>query len=129
VKSDDIVGRVKTYEAIVKGTNIPAPGVPESFKVLIKELKSLALDIRVLDAEKNEIIIRELDDEDLEMDSAPTGRFEEEEEELHDEPVAETADEDMDVDFSLDDDLDDFDMDLGDDLGDIDMDDEPMDEE
>ena len=50
VKSDDIVGRVKTYEAIVKGTNIPAPGVPESFKVLLKELQSLALDIRVMDA-------------------------------------------------------------------------------
>ena len=64
VKSDDVVGRVKTYEAIVKGTNIPAPGIPESFKVLIKELKSLALDIRVLDAEKNEIIIKELEDED-----------------------------------------------------------------
>ena len=65
VKSDDIVGRVKTYEAIVKGTNIPAPGVPESFKVLLKELQSLALDIRVLDTEKNEIIIREMDDEDM----------------------------------------------------------------
>ena len=133
VKSDDIVGRVKTYEAIVKGTNIPAPGVPESFKVLIKELKSLALDIRVLDADKNEIIIRELDDDDLEMDSTPTGRFEEEEEEA---PSAAAAaleavlDEDMDVDFSLDDDLDDFDMDLGDDLGAIDLDDaNPMDEE
>ncbi|MEI3428138.1 MAG: hypothetical protein V8Q82_02655 [Christensenellales bacterium] len=49
VKSDDIVGRVKTYEAIVKGNNIPTPGVPESFKVLIKELQSLALDIKVLD--------------------------------------------------------------------------------
>ena len=55
VKCDDIVGRVKTYEAIVKGTNIPAPGVPESFKVLIKELQSLALDIKVLDANKEEI--------------------------------------------------------------------------
>ena len=129
VKSDDIVGRVKTYEAIVKGTNIPAPGVPESFKVLIKELKSLALDIRVLDAEKNEIIIRELDDDDLEMDSTPSGRFEEEEEEQHEEPVVELADEDMDVDFSLDDDLDDFDMDLGDDLGAIDLDAMPEDEE
>jgi len=133
VKSDDIVGRVKTYEAIVKGTNIPAPGVPESFKVLIKELKSLALDIRVLDADKNEIIIRELDDDDLEMDSTPTGRFDEEEEEA---PASAAAaleavlDEDMDVDFSLDDDLDDFDMDLGDDLGAIDLDDaDPMDEE
>jgi len=64
VKSDDVVGRVKTYEAIVKGQNIPMPGVPESFKVLIKELESLALDIKVLDRDKNEIIIKELDDEE-----------------------------------------------------------------
>ena len=66
VKSDDVVGRVKTYEAIVKGQNIPMPGVPESFKVLIKELESLALNIRVLDRDKNEIIIKELDDEEEE---------------------------------------------------------------
>ncbi len=64
VKSDDVVGRVKTYEAIIKGQNIPAPGVPESFKVLIKELQSLCLDIKVLDADKNEIIIPELDPEE-----------------------------------------------------------------
>ena len=55
VKSDDVVGRVKTYEAIVKGENIPKPGVPESFKVLIKELQSLALDIKVLAENKEEI--------------------------------------------------------------------------
>ncbi|MCR4882629.1 MAG: DNA-directed RNA polymerase subunit beta [Clostridiales bacterium] len=63
-KSDDTVGRVKTYEAIVKGQNIPAPGVPESFKVLVKELQSLCLDITVLDADKNVIEIPELDPED-----------------------------------------------------------------
>ncbi|MEF9974538.1 MAG: DNA-directed RNA polymerase subunit beta, partial [Clostridia bacterium] len=63
VKSDDVVGRVKTYEAIVKGENIPDPGVPESFKVLIKELQSLALDIKVLSADKKEIEIRELEDD------------------------------------------------------------------
>ena len=63
VKSDDTIGRVKTYEAIVKGENIPEPGVPESFKVLIKELQSIALDIKVLDKDKNEIEIRELDDD------------------------------------------------------------------
>ncbi len=63
VKSDDVVGRVKTYEAIVKGENIPDPGVPESFKVLIKELQSIALDIKVLNADKEEIEIRELDDD------------------------------------------------------------------
>jgi len=55
---------VKTYEAIIKGQNIPAPGVPESFKVLIKELQSLCLDIKALDADKNEIVIPELDPED-----------------------------------------------------------------
>ncbi|HHV53929.1 MAG TPA: DNA-directed RNA polymerase subunit beta [Firmicutes bacterium] len=64
VKSDDVVGRVKTYEAIVKGENIPEPGVPESFKVLIKELQSLALDVRVLSEDNREIEIRE-DDEDV----------------------------------------------------------------
>ena len=63
VKSDDVTGRVKTYEAIVKGMNVPKPGVPESFKVLIKELQSLCLDMRVLDAEGNEIELKD-DDED-----------------------------------------------------------------
>ena len=64
VKSDDVTGRVKTYEAIVKGANIPKPGVPESFKVLVKELQALCLDIRVLDENGNEIELREEDDED-----------------------------------------------------------------
>ena len=63
VKSDDVTGRVKTYEAIVKGHNVPKPGVPESFKVLIKELQSLCLDMKVLDAEGNEIELKD-DDED-----------------------------------------------------------------
>ena len=62
VKSDDVTGRVRTYEAIVKGENIPQPGVPESFKVLIKELQSLCLDVRVLDKDGNEIELK--DDED-----------------------------------------------------------------
>ena len=65
VKSDDTVGRVKTYEAIIKGQNIPNPGVPESFKVLLKEMQALSLDIRVLDAARNEIEIPELDPEDM----------------------------------------------------------------
>ncbi len=64
VKSDDVVGRVKTFEAIVKGENIPNPGIPESFKVLIKELQSLALDIQVLDKEGTEIDISKIDDDD-----------------------------------------------------------------
>ncbi|MDY3831700.1 MAG: DNA-directed RNA polymerase subunit beta, partial [Candidatus Ventricola sp.] len=73
VKSDDIVGRVKAYEAIVKGKNIPAPGVPESFKVLIKELESLCLDVKVLDSDHNEIVIKELEDEEEEYErSAPS---------------------------------------------------------
>ena len=62
VKSDDVTGRVRTYEAIVKGENIPQPGVPESFKVLIKELQSLCLDVRILDENGDEIELK--DDED-----------------------------------------------------------------
>jgi len=68
VKSDDVVGRVKTYEAIVKGENVPEPGMPESFKVLIKELQSLALDVKVLSDEGGEIQIKE-DDDDEDEDS------------------------------------------------------------
>ena len=55
VKSDDVIGRVKTYEAIIKGDNIPEPGIPESFKVLLKELQSLGLDVKVLDEDRNEV--------------------------------------------------------------------------
>ena len=66
VKSDDVVGRTKAFEAIVKGQNIPTPGVPESFKVLVKELQALALDITVLDKEGNEIELSNLGDDDLE---------------------------------------------------------------
>lgn len=67
VKSDDVVGRVKTYEAIVKGENIPEPGVPESFKVLIKELQSLCLDVRVLSEEEQEIEIKETEEDISDM--------------------------------------------------------------
>ncbi len=66
VKSDDITGRVKTYEAIVKGQNIPTPGVPEAFKVLVKELQSLALDVRVLDENGDEIALANIADDELE---------------------------------------------------------------
>ena len=59
VKSDDVVGRVKTYEAIIKGENIPEPGIPESFKVLLKELQSLGLDVKVYDEDRNEVEIME----------------------------------------------------------------------
>ena len=69
VKSDDTVGRVKTYEAIVKGENIPEPGIPESFRVLIKELQSLALDIKVLDGEGQEIELKDLDEDPFDRES------------------------------------------------------------
>ncbi|HJV47595.1 MAG TPA: DNA-directed RNA polymerase subunit beta [Bacillota bacterium] len=64
VKSDDVVGRVKTYESIVKGENVPEPGVPESFKVLIKELQSLGMDVKILAENEQEIEMREIDEED-----------------------------------------------------------------
>ena len=68
VKSDDVVGRVKTYEAIVKGENIPEPGIPESFKVLIKEMQSLALDVKVLDENGEEVELRESFDGEVSAD-------------------------------------------------------------
>ncbi len=71
VKSDDVVGRVKTYESIVKGQNVPTPGVPESFKVLIKELQSLGLDVKVLDKEKQEIDLKQTFEEDEELGLTP----------------------------------------------------------
>lgn len=70
VKSDDVVGRLKTYESIVKGENIPEPGVPESFKVLIKELQSLCLDVRILTEDDREIEIKDMDDEVSESEKA-----------------------------------------------------------
>ncbi|MBR6741469.1 MAG: DNA-directed RNA polymerase subunit beta, partial [Clostridia bacterium] len=82
VKSDDVVGRVKTYESIVKGQNIPAPGVPESFKVLIKELQSLGLDVKVLDKYKEEIDLKQsFDDDDITIGTPAlpeNGEFQEE---------------------------------------------------
>ena len=83
VKSDDVVGRVKTYEAIIKGENIPEPGIPESFKVLLKELQSLGLDVKVLDENQNEIDIMETidyGDTDMraEMEGGHRGSYNEE---------------------------------------------------
>ena len=70
VKSDDVVGRVKAYEKIVKGENIPEPGVPESFKVLLKELQAIGLNVQILNEDSEEVVIKELDDEDeLEVDA------------------------------------------------------------
>ncbi|MBM7583441.1 DNA-directed RNA polymerase subunit beta [Caldicoprobacter guelmensis] len=126
VKSDDVVGRVKTYEAIVKGENIPEPGVPESFKVLIKELQSLGLDVKVLSEEKEEIDIKETVDDDIEeLGVNIEGR---EKDEIAEEQVEEKEFEDEELDsFDLDEivdipgleDLDDFD-----DLKDMDDDEE-----
>ena len=73
VKSDDVVGRVKTYEAIVKGENVPEPGVPESFKVLIKELQSLGLDIRLYSENDEELEIKEHIDEGIDYEEAKLG--------------------------------------------------------
>jgi len=109
VKSDDVNGRVKTYEAIVKGANIPKPGVPESFKVLVKELQALCLDIRVLDENGNEIELRD-EDEDEEI-----GYVTEHEEQL----VVGSADEVLDAGFVIDEDSPDDIMDV---FGDADSD-------
>ncbi len=75
VKSDDVIGRVKAYEKIVKGENIPEPGVPESFKVLLKELQSIGLDVRILNENGEEVVIKELDDEDSQMTSEEVGEL------------------------------------------------------
>ncbi|NLM44490.1 MAG: DNA-directed RNA polymerase subunit beta [Clostridiales bacterium] len=115
VKSDDVVGRVKTYEAIVKGENIPEPSVPESFKVLIKELQSLALDVKVLSEENVEITIKEsVDDdmedlsnemetrEDLNLSNLPySSGTEEERQSLYDD-YDEEAEEDFEIDIDID---------------------------
>ena len=90
VKSDDVTGRVKTYEAIVKGHNVPKPGVPESFKVLVKELQSLCLDVKVLDEQGEEI---ELKDED-EDEGGYNGNYNDEELSLYDGPVGNDVEED-----------------------------------
>ena len=83
VKSDDVLGRVRTYESIVKGRNIPKPGVPESFKVLIKELQSLCLDMRVLDADGNVIDLKYEEDEDDFYDAIKsTGQYQSDENEF-----------------------------------------------
>ena len=114
VKSDDIVGRVKAYEAIVKGKNIPTPGVPESFKVLIKELESLCLDVKALDSDHNEIVIKELEDEEEGFDRSqseesegeraalPTGGKEADADDVEEEEAGDDFDTDDDV-FDFDD--------------------------
>ena len=102
VKSDDVVGRVKTYEAIVKGENVPEPGIPESFKVLIKELQSLCLDVKVLTETDEEIEVRESIEE-----AALVDEFEyvaEDRDDMIEEVL--TPDEDFDLEEEGDDDID-----------------------
>ena len=77
VKSDDVVGRVKTYESIVKGNNISEPGIPESFKVLVKELQALGLDVKVLTEDRDEVKLRDYSDEEMDFDT-PVGKRQEE---------------------------------------------------
>ena len=115
VKSDDIVGRVKTYESIVKGNNISEPGIPEAFKVLLKELQSLALDVKVLTENNEELIIHELDEDDEAIPNAKVRELEEKEKELPEEEfdiTPEEGDEDEDISdislFESDDEDDDF---------------------
>ena len=106
VKSDDVVGRVKTYEAIVKGENVPEPGIPESFKVLIKELQSLALDVKVYSEEQAEIEIKESVDDDYDdLDVNLEGR---EDEEILPPEDGYDSDEFIDDEFSIEDDIDSF---------------------
>ncbi len=99
VKSDDVVGRVKAYEAIVKGNNIPEPGVPESFKVLIKELQSIGLDIKVLSGDAKEIVIHDEEEEEIRANRAKAEKLEEPENPTEPPPSDEPAEpDDIDVD-------------------------------
>ena len=122
VKSDDTVGRVKTYEAIVKGENVPEPGVPEGFKVLIKELQSLGLDVRLLSPDNQELELKENIDDgiDYNIDDKKAGESVLDENDLHDgyEEEAVADDEEQEDDEALFEELDDEEIELGDtDLG------------
>ena len=122
VKSDDTVGRVKTYEAIVKGENVPEPGVPEGFKVLIKELQALGLDVRLLSPDNQELELKENIDDgiDFNMDDKKMGNDVLDMNDLHDgyEEEAVEADEEQEDDEALFEELSDDEIELGDtDLG------------
>ncbi|MBE7079723.1 MAG: DNA-directed RNA polymerase subunit beta [Clostridiales bacterium] len=101
VKSDDIVGRVKTYESIVRGENISEPGIPEAFKVLLKELQSLALDVKVLTESGDELVIREVEEEEDNADTAASRRDAIKDEELEEIDFSVDDDEDEDGDFDV----------------------------
>jgi len=116
VKSDDVIGRVKTYEAIVKGENVPEPGIPESFKVLIKELQSLALDVKVYSEEREEITIKESIDDGIEQlgvniegreDEEILNDYDEKDDILNDLDIDDFEIDELDSSESLDDDIDD----------------------
>ena len=103
VKSDDVVGRVKTYEAIVKGEDVPKPGIPESFRVMLKELQSLGLNIVVQDVDGNEVDIRqEYDDDEAGFEGGDLGENVQLESELQDEYSVKDADEGFDSDLDED---------------------------
>ena len=120
VKSDDVVGRVKTYEAIVKGENIPEPGVPESFKVLVKELQSLGLDVRLYSENNEELELKENIEDGIEYDPEKDKKYLSEEEVVAEDDLSNGYSEDVDDDVLLDEeDVEDSDK-LFDDLGDED---------
>ena len=103
VKSDDVVGRVKTYEAIVKGENIPEPGVPESFKVLVKELQSLGLDVRLYSEDNQELELKENIEDGIEYDPEKDKKILAEEEVIGDEDLSDGyVEEDVEDDTLLD---------------------------
>ena len=116
IKSDDVVGRVKTYEAIVKGENVPEPGVPESFKVLVKELQSLGLDVRLYSEDDQELELKENIDEGIDFNIDEINKVLPEEAVMNDEELEDFSTEDLDGEEPLNDDdlLDDelFDNDL-----------------
>lgn len=136
VKSDDVVGRVKTYEAIVKGQPLPEPGIPESFRVLKKELQALALDIRLLDDEGNEIDMRKIEEEErtfpssieeVNQETDATLTAQNKQEEVEESFEDEENDEDFDIDIDEEDFIDDEDFE--DDEDDDFIDEEENDEE
>ena len=111
VKSDDVVGRVKTYEAIVKGENVPEPGVPESFKVLVKELQSLGLDVRLYSEDNQELELKENIEEGIEYDPEKEKKLLSEEQVIADGDLEEGYGEELEDDMLLDDEVSDMEED------------------
>ena len=118
VKSDDVVGRVKTYESIVKGENIPEPGVPESFKVLVKELQSLGLDVRLYSEDDEELELKENIEDGVEYDPEKEKKYLAEEEVITEDDIAEGYSEEVDDELIMDEDIEDDSDELFEDLDD-----------